>query len=86
MLENRIKKRLIVWYRELKSLEDEIWQTPHPDAEQLAQWNEEIDTIDAHANQIPMPQRYFQDVYALKQAIGVVRERIAHLTRSNGAS
>jgi hypothetical protein len=23
-----------------------------------------------------MPQRYFQDVYALKQAIGVVRERI----------
>jgi len=86
MLESRIKKRLIVWYRELKSLEDEIWQTPHPDAEQLAQWNEEIDTIDAHANQIPMPQRYFQDVYALKQAIGVVRERIAHLTRSNGAS
>ncbi|HVE08906.1 MAG TPA: TAXI family TRAP transporter solute-binding subunit [Paraburkholderia sp.] len=86
MLEARIKKRLIVWYRELKSLEDEIWQTPRPSAAQLAQWSEEIDTIDAHANQIPMPQRYFQDVYALKQAIGVVRERIGYLTRGNGAS
>jgi hypothetical protein len=82
MMEARIKKRLIVWYRELKSLEDEIWRNPHPDASQIAQWSDEIEIIDAHASQIPMPQQYFQDVYALKQAIGVVRGRIVSLTRN----
>lgn len=76
MAEARIKKRLVVWYREIKALEDEIWKNSHPDADQIAQWKDEIEHIDAHANQIRMPQRYFQDVYALKQAIAVVRNRI----------
>ena len=41
----------------------------------------EIEDIDAHASQIRIPQRYFQDVYALKQAIGVVRSRISQAAR-----
>jgi len=73
----RIKNRLVVWYREIKSLEDEIWRTPQPTPDQIAQWREEIESIDANASQIRMPHRYFQDVYALKQAIGIVRERIS---------
>jgi TRAP transporter TAXI family solute receptor len=76
MVETRIKNRLVVWYREIKSLEDEIWGTRQPTPDQIAQWREEIENIDAHASQISMPYRYFQDVYALKQAIGVVRGRI----------
>ncbi|MEA3082625.1 MAG: hypothetical protein QOC89_322 [Paraburkholderia sp.] len=76
MAEARIKRRLVVWYREIKALEDEIWKNSHPDADQIARWKDEIEHIDAHANQIRMPQRYFQDVYALKQAIAVVRNRI----------
>ena len=76
MAQTRIKNRLVVWYREIKSLEDEIWRTPQATQDQIAQWREEIESIDANASQIRMPQRYFQDVYALKQAIGVVRERI----------
>jgi len=76
MASARIKNRLVVWYREIKSLEDEIWRTPQPTPDQIAQWREEIENIDAHASQIRVPQRYFQDVYALKQAIGVVRKRI----------
>jgi TRAP transporter TAXI family solute receptor len=76
MVEARIKKRLVVWYREIKSLEDEIWRTPRPNAGQIAEWHEEIESIDAHASEIRIPQRYFQDVYALKQAISVVRDRI----------
>ena len=79
MLEARIKRRLVVWYRELKSLEDEIWQTAQPTSEQVEQWREEIEEIDAYAGQIRMPQRYFQDVYALKQAIAVVRHRIVQI-------
>jgi TRAP transporter TAXI family solute receptor len=77
MAQTRIKNRLVIWYREIKSLEDEIWRSPQPSPEQIAQWREEIESIDANASQIRMPQRYFQDVYALKQAIGVVRERIS---------
>ncbi|WP_109481590.1 TAXI family TRAP transporter solute-binding subunit [Paraburkholderia sp. C35] len=77
MLEARVKKRFVVWYRELKSLEDEIWQTATPSAEQLSQWRTELEDIDAQASRIRVPVRYLQDVYALKQAVSVVRQRIA---------
>jgi hypothetical protein len=79
MVEERIKKRLVVWYREIKSLEDEIWKTPEPSAAQIAEWHDEIESIDAHASEIRMPYRYVQDVYALKQAISVVRDRIVQV-------
>ena len=69
----------MVWYREIKSLEDEIWKTRQPTLDQIARWRDEIENIDAHASQIRIPHRYFQDVYALKQAIRVVRDRISHV-------
>ncbi|SAL49607.1 TAXI family TRAP transporter solute-binding subunit [Caballeronia humi] len=81
MAESRMKHRLVVWYREIKALEDEIWKTAQPTSEQIAQWRDEIDNIDAHASQIRIPHRYFQDIYALKQAIGLVRERIDQAAR-----
>lgn len=84
MVEARIKRRLVVWYREIKSLEDEVWRTPHPTAVQIAKWRDEIESIDAHASQIRIPQRYFEDVYSLKQAIGVVRDRIAKVAAKVG--
>ncbi|SDI56064.1 TAXI family TRAP transporter solute-binding subunit [Paraburkholderia phenazinium] len=76
MAEARIKKRLVVWYREIKALEDEIWRNRQPTPNQIEQWRDEIENIDAHASEIRLPQRYLQDVYALKQAIAIVRERI----------
>ncbi|WP_211473315.1 TAXI family TRAP transporter solute-binding subunit [Collimonas humicola] len=79
MVEARMKNRLVVWYREIKSLEDEIWQSKQPSPEQIAQWREDIENIDANASQIRIPQRYFQDVYTLKQAIRVVRDRISQV-------
>jgi hypothetical protein len=74
--EARIKNRLVVWYREIKALEDEIWRNRQPTPDQIAQWRDEIENIDAHASRIRIPQRYLRDVYALKQAIRVVRDRI----------
>lgn len=71
-----MRKRLVVWYREIKSLEDEIWATKNPTLARVNQWRDEIEEIDANANQINIPQQYFGDVYALKQAISVVRARI----------
>lgn len=76
---NRIKNRLVVWYREVKLLEDEIWRSERPSQEQISQWSAEIEQIDANANQIRLPQRYLPDVYALKQAIEVVRGRISYM-------
>jgi TRAP transporter TAXI family solute receptor len=76
MVEARIKRRLVVWYREIKALEDEIWKYRQPTAVQIAQWRDEIENLDAHASHIAIPQRYFPDLYALKQAINVVREKI----------
>ncbi|SIT35723.1 TRAP transporter solute receptor, TAXI family [Paraburkholderia piptadeniae] len=77
MVETRIKNRFIVWYCELKSLEDEIWRTARPSNDLVDQWRNEIENIDAQASQIRVPTRYLHDVYALKQAISVVRQRIA---------
>jgi len=79
MAEARIKNRLVIWYREIKSLEDEIWRNTQPSPDQIATWRDEIENIDAHASQIRIPHRYFQDVYALKQAIGIVRDRISQV-------
>ncbi|RFU45675.1 TAXI family TRAP transporter solute-binding subunit [Paraburkholderia sp. DHOC27] len=77
MVEARFKRRLVVWYREIKALEDEVWKySDRPSAAQVTQWRREIESIDAHASTIRMPQRYFHDVYALKQAISIVRGRI----------
>jgi hypothetical protein len=61
-----------------------VWSNRRPSAEQIAQWREEIESIDAHASEIRIPQRYFQDVYALKQAIGVVRDRIVQVAGKAG--
>jgi TRAP transporter TAXI family solute receptor len=79
MAEARIKNRLVIWYREIKSLEDEIWRNTQPSPDQIATWRDEIENIDAHASQIRIPHRYFQDVYAFKQAIGIVRGRISQV-------
>jgi len=68
---------MVVRYRELKSLEDEIWKTEQPSAEQVAQWRKEIEHIDASASEIRVPAGHLPDVYALKQAISVVRNRIS---------
>ncbi|WP_034300162.1 TAXI family TRAP transporter solute-binding subunit [Herbaspirillum sp. RV1423] len=75
--EASMKKRLVVWYKEIHLLEEEIWSTRNPPEEKLAEWHAEIEEIDANANQIDIPQRYYGDVYALKQAIRVVRDRIS---------
>ena len=82
LLEARMKKRLVVWYREIKALEDEVWNSREPSRSQIEQWRDEIESIDANASKIRIPYRYFQDVYALKQAIGVVRDRIALVAQS----
>lgn len=88
LVESRIKRRLIDWYRDLKALEDELWTVEAPTPDQVTRWREEVDYIDAHVSRLRMPRRYIKDVYSLKQAIGVVRGRIGDLAQraERGAS
>ena len=58
--------------------------TAQPSAEQLSQWHNELESIDAQASQIRVPTRYLHDVYVLKQAISVVRQRISRAAGANG--
>jgi len=83
MMESRIRNRFVVWYSELKSLEDEIWKTAQPSPERIARWRAEIEDIDAQTSRIRVPTRNLRDVYALKQAVSVVRERIAIASRNS---
>jgi len=61
------KNRLVVWYREIKSLEMKYGgasNRPGPDAK----WRDEIENIDAHASQIRILIVIFK-TYTPKQAI-----------------
>jgi TRAP transporter TAXI family solute receptor len=73
----KIQARLSRWYGEIKLLEDEVWATPQATPEQIAQWQSEIAQIAADVHGLVVPQRYFKDIYALKHAVNVVRDRIA---------
>jgi TRAP transporter TAXI family solute receptor len=76
LVEARAKRPLVATYRELKALEDELWSDAQPTPEKIAHWRDAIENIDARTSRMRVPQRYLQDVYALKQAIDVVRNRI----------
>lgn len=71
-----IKRDLIRWYGEIKLLEDEVWELHPPQARHIAAWLIELDEIAAKVNQLEMPQSHFNEIYTLKQSIGIVRERI----------
>ncbi|MFZ6751016.1 TAXI family TRAP transporter solute-binding subunit [Undibacterium sp. Ren11W] len=71
-----IKRDLIRWYGEIKLLEDEVWENYPAEPEQFHAWMKEIEEIAAKVNQLEMPQSHFNEIYILKQSIGIVRERI----------
>lgn len=81
-----MKKRLVVWYTEIRLLEEEIWNTPYPSQEKFAAWRAEIEAIAANTNRINIPQRYYADVYLLKQAIRGVLDRISEAAHSSAST
>jgi hypothetical protein len=81
-----IKRDLIRWFGEIKLLEDEVWENYPPEPEQFQAWMKEIEEIAARVNQLEMPQSHFNEIYILKQSIGIVRERILLQHAESGAS
>jgi TRAP-type uncharacterized transport system substrate-binding protein len=68
----RVRSRIFRWYRHLRGIEDRHAQDKVPAKELLA----ELDKLDARASRIIVPLAYTDELYALRQHIDLVRERL----------
>ena len=73
LLAYRVRTRLSHWYCELNALEDALRTTTAPSAEQRHYWHDQLAQLDAAVHQIDLPSRYFNQLYALKLSIQIVR-------------
>lgn len=75
----RMRARIYKWYGELKFLEAEIEESPAPRREE---WLQQLDRLEEVANHIPTPLAYANQLYILKEHIGLVRGRVLDRTPS----
>ena len=68
----RIRSRIYRWYRNLRQIEDELARGKIPPAELL----EQLNTLDSKVERILVPLAYTDELYALRSAIALVRERL----------
>ncbi len=68
----RVRSRIFRWYRHLRRIEDRSEEKEAPAKELLA----ELDKLDARASRIAVPLAYTDELYALRQHIDLVRERL----------
>ena len=69
----RMRARIYRWYGELKFLESEIEESPEP---HRAEWLAQLAHLEEVANHIPTPLAYANQLYNLKEHIGLVRSRV----------
>ncbi len=70
----RIKRRIFYWYGQLKSLELRISSARAPT--EAAVFRAEIDRIDAAVTVIPLPVGFSEQLFNLRRAVDLVRQRI----------
>jgi TRAP-type uncharacterized transport system substrate-binding protein len=71
----RIRSRIFRWYRDLRQIEEELAGGKKPGAELL----ERLNTLDSKVERILVPLAYTDELYALRSAIALVRERLLAL-------
>lgn len=74
LYEYRINARIGRWYARLGELEDEIGDSPSP--ERIAGFLPRLDELEAQLNEAAFPGSAAGQVYALRAAIDLVRERL----------
>ena len=72
LYEFRIRSRVFRWYRRLREIEDALRTQPASRVELL----EDLDRLEAKAQNITVPLSYADEVYALRSHIRLVRERL----------
>lgn len=68
----RVRSRVFRWYRQLRQIEEAGEKGRSATAELLA----ELDRLEARASRIVLPLSYADELYALRQHIDLVRERL----------
>jgi hypothetical protein len=68
----RIRRRVFVWYAELRDIEERAEQAP----EQSAALVSELDALEHRAEKITLPLAYTDELYTLRQHIHVVRKKL----------
>jgi TRAP-type uncharacterized transport system substrate-binding protein len=68
----RIRRRVFRWYRDLRQIEDELGRGETP-REELGK---RLDALDARAERTMVPLAYTDELYALRSAIALVRQRL----------
>jgi hypothetical protein len=68
----RIRQRVFRWYRDLRQIEDELAREGASKEDLLAR----LDKLDAKAERVAVPLAYTDELYALRSAIRMVRNRL----------
>ncbi len=73
MYKFRIRSRIFKWYGQLRHIEEQIVQ--QPDA--AAKLRTELDSLDARVGTISVPLSYADELYALRNNIALVRQKLS---------
>ena len=68
----RIRRRVFVWYAELRDIEERAEQAPERSAALVG----ELDALEHRAEKITLPLAYTDELYTLRQHIHVVRKKL----------
>jgi TRAP transporter TAXI family solute receptor len=77
----RVKRRILFWYDKLKKLERQVKTDKSP--ERLAAYRDEIQRIEEAVSVIPMPLTFSDQLYNLRGAVDLVRQRIMALSETH---
>ena len=70
----RIRSRVFRWYGELRLIEQRIKE--QADAASTAELLADLDALESHVEQVVVPLSYTDELYALRNNIGLVRKRL----------
>ena len=73
MYKFRIRSRIFKWYGQLRHIEEQISKQP----EAAAKLRAELDDLDARVGTISVPLSYADELYALRNNIALVRQKLA---------
>jgi len=77
----RNRSKFYRWYRELKYLESEVSDHPHP--EQIPDYRVRLDRIEDAVNKVNVPLAFYDEIYTLREHIDFVRGKISRLNQDS---
>lgn len=73
----QVRRRLLYWYRELQTVEEDIG--PDADADMIRRKRARVEEIEVAVNEIPLPLTFTNQLYDLRAHIDIVRRRLSEL-------